>query len=58
MVAVLVGCGVLGVVGLGVEDKLDPLSLTISGTTSAEGEALAKEHFGDATGRVDGLDLS
>ena len=32
MIAVLVGCGVLGVVGLGVEDKLDPLSLTIDGT--------------------------
>jgi RND superfamily putative drug exporter len=49
MLAVLVGCGALGVVGLGVEDKLDPLSLTIDGTGSARGEALAKEHFGDAT---------
>lgn len=49
MVAVLLGSLVLGLVGLGVEDKLDPLSLTISGTTSAEGEELAKEHFGDAT---------
>jgi RND superfamily putative drug exporter len=49
MVAVVLGCVALGLVGLGVEDKLDPLSLTISGTTSAEGEALAKEHFGDAT---------
>src|SRR6476659_9561682 len=49
MVAVVLGCIALGLVGLGVEDKLDPLSLTISGTTSAEGEALAKEHFGDAT---------
>ena len=49
MVAVLIGCGVLGVVGLGVEDKLDPLSLTIDGTGSARGEELAKEHFGDAT---------
>ncbi len=49
MLAVLVGCGVLGVVGLGVEDELDPLSLTISGTGSAEGEELANEHFGDAT---------
>ena len=33
LVAVLVGSLVLGLVGLGVEDKLDPLSLTISGTT-------------------------
>ncbi|HKG19392.1 MAG TPA: MMPL family transporter, partial [Candidatus Limnocylindrales bacterium] len=49
MVAVLIGCGVLGVVGLGVEDKLDPLSLTIDGTGSARGEQLATEHFGDAT---------
>src|SRR4051794_15977318 len=49
MVAVLLGSLVLGLVGLGVEDKLDPLSLTISGTKSAEGEELAKEHFGDAT---------
>jgi RND superfamily putative drug exporter len=49
MIAVLVGCGVLGVVGLGVEDKLDPLSLTIEGTGSARGEDLATDHFGDAT---------
>ena len=49
MVAVLIGCGVLGVVGLGVEDKLDPLNLTIDGTGSARGEELAEEHFGDAT---------
>ncbi len=49
MLAVLVGFGVLGVVGLGVEDRLDPLSLTIGGTGSARGEELAKEHFGEAT---------
>jgi putative drug exporter of the RND superfamily len=49
MIAVLIGCAALGVVGLGVEDKLDPLSLTIDGTESAKGEELAKEHFGDAT---------
>jgi putative drug exporter of the RND superfamily len=49
LVAVLLGSLVLGLVGLGVEDRLDPLSLTISGTSSAEGEALAKEHFGDAS---------
>jgi RND superfamily putative drug exporter len=49
LVAVLVGSLVLGLVGLGVEDKLDPLSLTISGTSSAEGEDLAQAHFGDAT---------
>jgi RND superfamily putative drug exporter len=49
MVAVLIGCGVLGIVGFGVEDKLDPLSLTIDGTGSARGEDLAERHFGDAT---------
>ena len=49
LIAVLVGSLVLGLVGLGVEDKLDPLSLTISGTSSAEGEDLAQAHFGDAT---------
>jgi RND superfamily putative drug exporter len=49
MLAVLIGFAVLGVVGLSVEDKLDPLSLTIGGTGSARGEALAKAHFGDAT---------
>ena len=36
-------------VGLGVEDKLDPLSLTIDGTSAARGEELAKDHFGDAS---------
>ncbi len=49
MAAVLVGSFVLGLVGLGVEGKLDPLSLTISGTSAAEGEKLAEEHFGDAS---------
>jgi len=49
MVAVLLGCGVLGVVGLGVEDKLDPLSLEIDGTGSDRGEELAESHFGDAS---------
>ena len=49
LIAVLLGSLVLGLIGLGVEDKLDPLSLTISGTSSAEGEALAEEHFGDAS---------
>jgi putative drug exporter of the RND superfamily len=49
MLAVLIGCAVLGLIGLGVEDKLDPLSLTIDGTSSAKGEDLAQAHFGDAT---------
>ncbi len=37
---------VLGLIGLGVEGKLRPTSLAIGGTASAEGEALAEEHFG------------
>jgi RND superfamily putative drug exporter len=49
MLVVLIGCVVLGLIGLGVEDKLDPLSLTIDGTSSAKGEDLAEAHFGDAT---------
>ena len=49
MLAVIAGCVALGVLGLNVEDRLDPLSLTIGGTGSAKGEALAERHFGDAT---------
>ncbi len=49
LLGVLLSCAVLGVIGLGVEERLDPLSLTISGSSSAEGEALAKRHFGNAT---------
>ena len=48
LAAVLFGCAVLGALGLGVERKLDPLSLSVPGTTSAKGEALAKAHFGDS----------
>jgi putative drug exporter of the RND superfamily len=39
----------LGVVGLGVEGRLSPTSLEIDGTPSAQGEALARAHFGDAS---------
>src|SRR4051794_9225088 len=49
MAAVLLACVALGIVGLQVEDKLDPLSLTIDGTSSARGEKLAEAHFGDAS---------
>ncbi len=35
-----------GLVGLGVEGRLRPTSLEISGTPSARGEALAQKHFG------------
>ena len=40
---------VLGLIGLGVEDHLRPTSLTIDGTSSARGEAIARERFGDSS---------
>jgi RND superfamily putative drug exporter len=49
LTAVLIGCALLGVVGRGVEHKLDPLSLKINGTDSARGEELAEAHFGQAS---------
>src|SRR5690349_14773686 len=39
---------VLGVIGLGVEGRLQPTSLTIPGTASARGEALARANFGES----------
>jgi RND superfamily putative drug exporter len=45
----LVVVGVLGVVGLGVEDHLEPTSLAIGGTSSARGEELGRHHFGDSS---------
>jgi putative drug exporter of the RND superfamily len=49
LVAVLLGCGVLGLLGLQVEEKLAPLSLTVPGTSAAAGEDLAESHFGDSS---------
>ena len=46
--ATLVVVAVLGAIGLGVEDHLQPTSLAIGGTPSARGEALSREHFGDS----------
>lgn len=43
--AVLIALGVLGV---GVEEKLSPTSLAIPGTTSAEANRMLREHFGDS----------
>ncbi|HSS32274.1 MAG TPA: MMPL family transporter [Solirubrobacterales bacterium] len=39
---------VLGVVGTGVEGRLNPTSLGVPGTPSAEGNELLQEHFGDS----------
>jgi RND superfamily putative drug exporter len=37
---------------LGVESKLEPLSLKVPGTSAAEGEALTRSHFGDSSPSV------
>jgi putative drug exporter of the RND superfamily len=37
----------LGLIGLGVEGHLRPTSLEVGGTSSARGEALDRDHFGD-----------
>jgi RND superfamily putative drug exporter len=49
LVVVLLSCAVLGAFGLGVEDKLDPFSLSVPGTSAEEGEALVSSHFGDSS---------
>jgi putative drug exporter of the RND superfamily len=40
---------ILGVLGIGVEDKLQPTSLSVPGTASARGESLLESHFGDSS---------
>ena len=47
--AVLLGCAALAVAGLGVEDRLQPTSLVVPGTSSARGQALADAHFGESS---------
>ena len=49
LISVLLGCAILGVIGLRVEDELEPLSLSVPGTAAAEGEDLARSHFGDSS---------
>ncbi len=48
LLATLVSVVVLGVIGLGVERDLQPTSLVIPGTSSSQGEALARAHFGES----------
>jgi putative drug exporter of the RND superfamily len=36
----------LGVIGVGVEDRLDPTTLDVPGTKSLEGNEILREHFG------------
>jgi RND superfamily putative drug exporter len=52
LAAVLLCCAVLGVIGIGVEVRLDPLSLSIPGTAAAEAEKLSQSHFGDSSPTV------
>jgi RND superfamily putative drug exporter len=49
LIVVLLSCAVLGMLGLQVEEKLAPLSLNVPGTSAAEGEDLARSHFGDSS---------
>lgn len=49
LLSVLLACVVLGVVGLGVEGKLEPLSLDVPGTSASNGETLAESHFGPSS---------
>jgi putative drug exporter of the RND superfamily len=49
LVAVLAACAILGCLGLTVEEKLDPFSLSVSGTSAHEGDALVSSHFGDSS---------
>jgi RND superfamily putative drug exporter len=49
LAAVMVSCLVLGIVGLGVEGRLSPLSLSVPGTSASNGETLARSHFGDSS---------
>ena len=48
LLATLVAVAVLGIIGLGVERDLQPTSLTIPGTPSSRGEALARADFGES----------
>jgi RND superfamily putative drug exporter len=46
---VLLACLALGCFGLGVEERLEPLSLDVPGTSASNGETLAQSHFGDSS---------
>ena len=39
---------VLGVIGTGVEGRLDPTTLNVPGTPSSQANELLREHFGDS----------
>lgn len=48
-VVVVLSCLALGLVGLRVEGRLSPLSLSVPGTAASNGETLAQSHFGDSS---------
>jgi putative drug exporter of the RND superfamily len=52
LAVVIACCAVLGVLGLNVESKLAPLSLSVPGTEAAQAEELAAAHFGDSSPSV------
>jgi RND superfamily putative drug exporter len=52
LAVVLLLCALLGVLGLHVEERLQPLSLTVPGTSAFNGEELATSHFGDSSPSV------
>jgi putative drug exporter of the RND superfamily len=47
--AVVSACLALGLIGLGVEERLSPTSLSVPETAAAEAEALEESHFGDSS---------
>jgi len=46
--AAIVSIAALGILGLGVESRLTPTSLSVPGTPSAQGGDLLKAHFGES----------
>jgi RND superfamily putative drug exporter len=52
LAAVLVSCLSLGVAGLSVEKKLEPVSLRVDGTANADAEDLGEREFGDSSSFV------
>jgi RND superfamily putative drug exporter len=45
----MVAIAVLGALGIGIGDRLQPTSLAVPGTESARGEKLLRQHFGDSS---------
>jgi len=47
LAAFIIVAGILAILGLGVQERLSPTSLEISGTPSAEGNEILRDHFGE-----------